>query len=113
MFYLVVSKVKKNLISLITIIFIIFLIIYSKSNIIAVKNGLELWVNNVVPCLFPFFIATEILCSTNFINFLGNLLEKPVSKLFNVPGEGVFALIMGTISGYPSRSKNSFKFEKK
>ena len=104
-FYFTLEKIKKNLISIIILIFIIFLVIYSKENIIAVKNGLELWVNNVIPSLFPFFIATEILCNTNIINILGKILEKPVNFLFNVPGESSFALIMGIISGYPSGAK--------
>ena len=104
-FYFVIVNLKKNFISILSVLFVIALCVYSKENIEAVKNGLSLWINNVVPSLFPFFIATEILCNTNIINLLGNLLEKPVSKLFNVPGEGVFALIMGTISGYPSGAK--------
>lgn len=104
-FYFGIISLKKNLISIITILFIIMLIIYSKSNIIAVKQGLELWVNNVVPSLFPFFIATEILVNTNIISVLGKILEKPFSKIFNAPGEGAFALVMGMICGYPSGAK--------
>ncbi len=111
-FYFAIIKLKKNLISIISVIFVVSLILYSQENIEATKNGLNLWVTSVVPSLFPFFIATEILCQTNIINFLGKVLQKPVSKLFNVPGEGVFALIMGTISGYPSRCKNCRKFKK-
>ena len=110
-FYFFIQKLKKNLILIMILLFIFFLVLYSQENIVAVKKGLELWINNVVPSLFPFFVATEILCNTNIINALGRILEKPVSKLFNVPGEGVFALIMGTISGYPSRSQNCFKFK--
>lgn len=104
-FYFFIKKIKKNLVSIISILFIIFLVMYSKENILAAKEGLDLWINNVIPSLFPFFIATEILCQTNIINILGKILQKPISKLFNVPGQGVFALIMGTISGYPSGAK--------
>jgi sporulation integral membrane protein YlbJ len=71
-------------------------------------------VNNVVPSLFPFFVATEILCSTNIINVVGKILKEPVNKLFNVPGEGAVALIMGIISGYPTGAKivSNFKEQK-
>ena len=103
--YSMIISIKKNLITIFCIVFIIMIVVYSKSSIGAVKSGLELWINNVVPTLFPFFIATEILCHTNIINLLGKLLEKPVSKIFNVPGEGVFPLIMGMICGYPSGAK--------
>ena len=104
-FYFLIQKIKKNLISIFILLFIFFLVLYSKENMIAVKDGLNLWINNVVPSLFPFFIATEILCNTNIITILGKILKKPISKIFNVPGEGAFALIMGTISGYPSGAK--------
>ena len=35
----------------------------------------------------------------------GKIIEKPVKKLFNVPGQGAIALIMGIISGYPVGAK--------
>lgn len=95
----------KKLVSIISILFLISLILYSKTNMEAVQQGLELWVNSVIPSLFPFFIATEILCNTNIITNIGKILYRPINKLFNVPGEGAFALIMGTISGYPSGAK--------
>ena len=95
----------KKFISILSIVFLLSLIFYSTENIIAVKNGLTLWVNNVIPTLFPFFIATEILYNTSIINILSKILEKPVKNLFNVPGQGAFVLLMGTISGYPTGAK--------
>jgi len=95
----------KKLVSVMSILFLITLMIYSKSNMEAVKQGLDLWVNTVIPSLFPFFIATEILCCTNLVSVLGKILYKPIHKIFGVPGEGAFAFIMGIISGYPSGAK--------
>lgn len=99
------SKWKQRLLSVISVLLIILLVIYSETTIQAVKEGLALWINHVVPSLFPFFVATEILCQTNVITFLGKLLNRIVRKVFHVPGEGAFALIMGTICGYPSGAK--------
>ena len=69
------------------------------------KNGLSLWATKVLPSLFPFFVATELLCKTNFTYILGKLLNKFMRPIFNVPGEGSIALILGTISGYPIGAK--------
>ena len=74
------------------------------------KIGLNLWANSVVPSLLPFFIATELLCSTNIINILGNFFNIFMKPLFNIRGEGSFALIMGIISGYPTGAKIACKF---
>lgn len=99
------SKFKNNFISVVFVLFTIFLVIFSNSNLQAAKNGLELWTKSVVPALLPFFIATELLSHTNVISFLGKFLNKCMRPLFNVPGEGAFAFLMGIISGYPVGAK--------
>ena len=109
----IVINLKKYLISIISLVFVITLVLYSKSNIEAAKNGLKLWANSVVPSLFPFFVATEILCSTNLVNLVGKFLQKPIQKIFNIPGEGAIAIIMGIISGYPTGAKIAVNFREK
>lgn len=98
-------NLKRNIIPIIFLIFTICLIIFSKSNIQAVKTSLNIWVNNVIPSLLPFFIATELLNYTNIPKLLGNLFNKIMKPLFNVPGIGAYALFMGIVSGYPVGAK--------
>lgn len=98
-------SVKKNILPTIFCLFTICLVIFSKSNLTAAKNGLVLWANNVVPSLLPFFIATELLGYTNVVNKLGKLLNPIMQPIFNVPGVGSYALLMGIISGYPTGAK--------
>ena len=98
-------NLKKNFISYIFLLFTICLIIFSKSNIVAVKNGLTLWINNIIPSLFPFFIAVELLNHTNIPKIIGNCFQKIMRPLFHVPGIGAYALFMGIISGYPVGAK--------
>ena len=97
--------IRKNIISIIFLIFVICLVIFSNSNLIATANGLKLWANNVVPSLFPFFVAVELLGQTNIVYYLSKLLDKIMKPLFNVPGCGAFPFIMGLISGYPVGAK--------
>lgn len=85
------------------------LIAFSKDNLISAKNGLELWVTSVVPALLPFFIACELLSSTDIIDYLGKKLNKIMKPIFNVPGEGAFPLIMGIISRISCWCKNCNK----
>lgn len=75
--------------------------------------GLLLFSNSVLPSLFPFFIATNLLSYTNVVSFMGNFLNKIMRPIFNVPGEGSFALLMGIISGYPMGSKIASDFKSK
>lgn len=96
---------KKNFLSILLCLFIFCLLVFSRSNISAAKNGLSLWVNSVVPSLFPFFIAIELLNHTNVAHILGKLLNRFMKPIFNVPGIGAYIFIMGIISGYPTGAK--------
>lgn len=102
--------IKKNILAISFTLFLIFLVIFSQTNLFAAKNGLTLWAKNVVPSLFPFFIATELLNYTNVPYYLGKLTNKFMRPLFNVPGEGSYAFVMGIISGYPVGAKIINKF---
>lgn len=101
----VLSYFKKKLISIIFILYLFFLILFTKSNFNAAKKGLTLWANNVVPSLFPFFVAVELLKHTNLIYFLSIQLDKYMKPIFNLPGVASFPFVMGLISGYPVGAK--------
>lgn len=83
------------------VIFILALIFFSKTAITAALKGLKLFLEIVLPSLFPFFVVSELLNSTGFVRASGILLEPVMRPLFNVPGCGSFALLMGVTSGYP------------
>ena len=105
-----IFKVKRNFLALIFLAFTACLLIFSGSNLPAIKSGLQLWATSVVPSLFPFFVATELLMHTNIINIFGRVLNNYMRPLFNISGEGAFAFIMGIISGYPVGAKIASKF---
>lgn len=98
-------SVRRNILPAIFCLFTIGLVLFSKTNLAAAKEGLALWVNNIVPSLLPFFIATELLSYTNVVNKLGKLLNPIMRPLFHIPGIASYALLMGIISGYPTGAK--------
>ncbi len=104
-FKFVVLKIKSLILPTLICLFILCLLFFSKNNLEAAKSGLNLWANSVLPSLLPFFIATELLGYTNVVQMCGKLLNKLMRPIFNVPGEGAFALLMGIISGYPVGAK--------
>lgn len=101
----IILSLKRNILPIAFCLFTIFLVIFSKENLSATKSGLLLWANNIIPSLFPFFIATELLAYTNIVSKIGKLLNPIMKPIFNVPGSGAYALIMGIISGYPIGAK--------
>ena len=108
--YIYIFRLKQLILPLILVLFTICLIIFSNSNLSAAKNGLVLWANSIVPVLFPFFVATELLSHTNLTYYLGKILNSFMKPIFNVRGEGSFAFIMGIISGYPIGAKIAANF---
>ena len=110
MFYII--KIKKYILPILILLFTVCLILFSSSNLEAAKQGLILWATAVVPSLFPFFVATELLSNTNIPNILGKFFNIFMRPFFNVSGEGSFALIMGIISGYPVGTKIACDFRK-
>lgn len=107
---IIVLKIKRNIIPMFFLLFTFSLLIFSSSNLPAIKNSLILFANGVVPSLLPFFIATEMLLSTNIVNQIGYILNPIMKLLFNISGQGGFAFIMGIISGCPIGAKISADF---
>ena len=108
-----VIKLKRNFLAILFLFFTLCLLIFSKTNLVAVKSGLSLWATSVVPSLFPFFVSTELLMHTNIIKIFGLFLNNFMKPLFNIRGEGSFAFIMGIISGYPVGAKIATTFREK
>lgn len=100
-FRVFVFRIKRNILPAIFLLFLMCLILFSSTNMQAAKSGLKLWANSVVPSLFPFFIATEVLSKTQIPYHFGKLFNKLMKPIFNIPGEGSFALFMGWLSRIP------------
>jgi len=96
---------KKIFLTILFIFFLFFLVIFSNTNLIAAKEGSILWANCIIPSLFPFFIATELLNYTDITKIVGNMMHRIMRPLFNVPGVAAYALIMGLVSGSPIGAK--------
>lgn len=96
----------KNLLKNLSIILILFLIIYNRSLIInSIISSFNLWVNIVFPSIFPILIISDLLLSSNIINFFTNNLGVIFSKLFNMSKVSCYPFIMSLISGSPTNAK--------
>ena len=100
-----ILSLRRNILPFFFVLIAICLVVFSKTNLYAASNGLTLWATCVVPSLFPFFVITNLLSHTKVVSFTGKLLDKFMRPLFNVPGIGGFAFVMGLISGYPVGAK--------
>lgn len=71
----------------------------------SVKFSLQIWLENIFPSLFPFFVLSEILIKLGFVEFMGEIFNPLMKLLFKARGEAGFVLAMSMLSGFPSGAK--------
>ena len=71
----------------------------------AVSYSFDIWINNVFPSLFPFFVLSEILINYGFIELIGEIFKPIFERLFKINGNAAFVFIMSLLSGFPSNAK--------
>ena len=100
---------KKKIVSVLIMICLIFCTyeILSESQTImsAVSYSFNIWITNVFPSLFPFFVLLEILINYGFIELIGELFKPIFEKLFKMRGNAAFIFILSLVSGCPSNAK--------
>lgn len=77
------------------------MILFPETAFKASERGVAIWWDIVLPALLPFFIAAELLMGLGVVHFMGVIMEPLMRPIFNVPGPGSFAMVMGIASGYP------------
>lgn len=87
----------KHIKSIILILFFICIFAFQKSNYLSIKTTIALFLDSVLPSLFPFILFTNILIQTNF--------KEYVVYIFKQKGYLVYVGIIGFLCGYPSGAK--------
>ena len=100
-----IFSIKKYFFTIMFSMFLIFLIFFSESNVQAAKDGLVLFWQGIIPSLFPFFVASDLLCKTKLIPICKKIFGKFMKPIFKMPGDAIVAIIIGTLSGYPVGAK--------
>lgn len=99
------AKLKTIMIAFVIMFITAAIIFFPERALDASVHGLHTWWEIVFPSLLPFFIMAELLISFGIVQFFGVLFEPIMRPLFNVPGSGSFAWILGMVSGFPSGAK--------
>ena len=102
---------KKNLLNIIVIIitlFVLYQVIVEKTMVYSsITYALDIWVNNLIPTLFPFFIISDILINYNLTLYVPKIFKNVCKHLFGITDNMITILILSIISGFPSNARNS------
>lgn len=65
------------------------------------KNAVRLCLDAVIPSLFPFFVCSGLFAALGLARLCSRTLSPLMRPLFNIPGSGALAFVLGIVSGYP------------
>lgn len=77
------------------------LILWPKEAMAAMKDGLRLCGNVIIPSLFPFFVLSSLVVELGLSRYLGKLFQPVMAPLFRVNGACTSAVALGFVGGYP------------
>jgi len=98
------TKLKSVFIIIFLILVLTSILSYPEDTIESVLFAVNIWMYNVFPSLFPFFILSDLLVNYGLIELLSELF-KNFMRLFGLTGECAFPFFGSIISGFPSGSK--------
>lgn len=102
-------RAKISNIFIIVLSFLILFMLISRNHLIysSIHYGLDIWVNNLIPTLFPFFIISDILINYNIVEYIPNFIKDIFKKIFNITDNMLIILLFSMISGFPSNARNT------
>ncbi len=71
----------------------------------ACMRGIRLWLNFVLPSLFPFFVLTALITKLGAASKASLRLAPAMQKLFRLPAITAYCLFISALSGYPVGSR--------
>ena len=100
--FMYISKLTKYFFpKLIVLILIIGIVIFPNDSILAAKNGINIWVNILIPSLLPFIIGANLIVSIKVVDIIGALINPITQFIFNVSGKSALVFVISAVSGYP------------
>ena len=93
---------KKTTSVILLIICLLFLFAFQQTNYITVKNTVTIFLNSVLPSLFPFILFTNVLIHSDTISQVTSIFKK-FSNIISV-------IIIGFLCGYPMGAKITYKY---
>ena len=102
---------KKNIFNIIIIIsflVLFFEMLFNKTLVFdTISYSLNIWVNTLIPSMFPFFVISNILISYNITNYIPKIIKQIFCKIFNVREEIISIFFLSLFSGFPSNAINT------
>lgn len=98
---------KKLFFTIFCVIQIFFMLVYPAEALTAAREGMNLWLNVMIPTLLPFLILTGLLMRADLISQMLKPMEKLWNFIFGISPAGAYAFLTGMLCGYPMGAKTT------
>ena len=89
------------------LIFAAYLLTHPRVSFNAVEGALNLCLKTLIPSLFPFMVAGELLLLSGFPDTAQRYFGKTFNKVFGLNGKGAAAFVIGAFCGFPVGAKTA------
>ena len=92
------------LLNLLLILIFFYIFIYSRTVKKTIVFGLYLWINTLIPSIFPFLLISKLLVKYNILNIINDFLGIYIEKIYKISRVSTFVVLFSIITGFPSGS---------
>lgn len=99
------KKMQSVLIMIILLFICLEILTDSESILNSVSFSLNIFKKSIFPSLFPFFVLSTLLIKYGLPEFMSNILEGFMGRIFKINGKCSFIFFMSILSGNPACAK--------
>ena len=100
------NKIINNLVVFLSLFSLVELIINKELVFSNISYSLKLWINSIIPSLFPFFVISDILINYNITSYIPRNIKNIFSYLFKTSDNVTSLFFLSMLSGFPSSGRN-------
>lgn len=100
------NKILINiLINLVLLNIFIFIFVYSSEIKTSILFAFDIWVNNLIPSMFPFLLISNLLINYGFLDILSFIIGPFIEKVYKLPKVCAYPIVASIFTGFPTGSK--------
>ena len=100
------QKIFNGLIILSFLVLFFEVLLHKKIVFDTISYSINIWINTLIPSMFPFFIISDILINYQITNYIPKFIKYYFAKIFNVSEQSISIFFLSLFSGFPSGARN-------
>lgn len=93
------------LINFVLLYIFIFIFMYSSEIKTSILFAFDIWINNLIPCMFPFLLISNLLINYGFLDILSFIVGPFIEKIYKLPRICAYPIVASIFTGFPTGSK--------